>query len=295
MANGQEIRLRMRAIRQTLQVTKAMGLISTAKLRKAKRLLENTEPFFTRIQKSLYDIISSAGHVQSEFISKTDHSRIPRSAVLLISSDKGMAGGYNANIFRTVNELCLQLKNPVLLPVGAIGYRYCAHAPYPMIENFSFQSQMPTVDDARFVADYLMSQYLWGMFDEIHVVYTHMYSMIKIVPTIRQILPLSAPKIQEEITGSGGQERVELQFEYLPSPEVVFEALVPLYIRGIIYGCLVEAYASEQNTRMTAMNEASENAEKMLADLQIYYNRVRQASITQEMSEIVGGSTALSD
>jgi F-type H+-transporting ATPase subunit gamma len=283
----------MRAIRQTLQVTKAMDLISTAKLRKARRILEDTVPFFTRIQKSLYDIVSGAGMIQNEFIKRIDKNKAFHSAVLLVSSDKGMAGGYNANVFKTVNTLCTQLRNPLLLPVGNIGSRYFAHSPYPIVENFSFNSQLPTVDDAQILAYYLISQYLWGMFDEIHIVYTHMYSTVRLVPTIRQILPLDAEKMQAAITESGGQKRIALGFEYLPSTHAVFEALVPLYIKGMIYGCLVEAYAGEQSARMEAMNESSKNAEKMLADLQIYYNRVRQANITQEMTEIVSGSVGL--
>jgi F-type H+-transporting ATPase subunit gamma len=150
------------------------------------------------------------------------------------------------------------------------------------------------VDDAKEIADYIISQFLWGMFDEVYIVYTHMYSTIKLLPTVRQILPLDAPRIQEEIAQSGGQKRVELQFEYLPSTEAVFDALAPLYIKGIVYGSLIEAYASEQSSRMAAMDEASKSAEDMLNTLQIHYNRARQASITQEMSEIISGSAALS-
>ena len=154
---------------------------------------------------------------------------------------------------------------------------------------------MPTVDNAKEIADYLISQFEWGVFKEVHVVYTHMYSSIKLLPTARQILPLDLARMQEELSRAEGQRRVELQFEFLPSPDEVFDALVPLYIRGIIYGSLVESYVSEQSARMAAMDEASKSAEDMLASLQISYNRARQAGITQEISEIVGGSSALSD
>jgi F-type H+-transporting ATPase subunit gamma len=130
------------------------------------------------------------------------------------------------------------------------------------------------------------------MFDEVNVVYTHMYSSIKLVSRYRQILPLEINKLQEEFESTGGK-RKELQFEFLPSDEDVFNCLVPMYIKGIIYGCLVESYVSEQSSRMSAMDEASKNADEMLADLQIHYNRVRQARITQEMSEIAGGAEAL--
>jgi F-type H+-transporting ATPase subunit gamma len=295
MANLRDLRLRMRAIRQTLQVTKAMNLISTSKLRKGRRVLEDTEPYFTRIQKSMFDILSSVSDLRSEFFRKPDPSKPCRTAIVAISSDKGLAGGYNVNVFRQVNELCEKVKDPVLILIGNIGYRYFAHTPRVIMENFSYRSQLPTVDNAGEISEFIVSQFLWGMFSEVYVVYTHMYSTIKLVPTINQILPLNAATIQEELSSMGNMQRVGLRFEFLPSEEKVFDALVPLYIKGILYGSMVEAYASEQSARMAAMDEASKSAEDMLAALQISYNRARQAGITQEMSEIVGGSAALSD
>ncbi|MDR1586475.1 MAG: F0F1 ATP synthase subunit gamma, partial [Treponema sp.] len=124
MANLRDVRLRMRAIRQTLQVTKAMNLISTAKLQKGRRVLEDTEPYFTRIQKSMFDILSAAGRLKSDFFRRPDSNDASRTAVVVITSDKGLAGGYNANIFHGVNELCSKVRNPILILIGAIGYRY---------------------------------------------------------------------------------------------------------------------------------------------------------------------------
>ena len=285
----------MRAIRQTLQVTRAMNLISTSKLRKGRRVLEDTEPYFTRIQKSMFDILSSAGDVQSDFFHRPDPEKTPHTAIVVITSDKGLAGGYNANIIRQVNELCGKKKNPVLILIGTIGYRHFIHTPYVILENFSYRSQLPTVENAGEISEFIVSQFLWGMFNEVHIVYTHMYSTIKLLPTVNQILPLDAEKIQEELSIMGNIKRVQLQFEFIPSEEKVFDALVPLYIKGVIYGCMVESYASEQSARMAAMDEASKSAEDMLAGLQISYNRARQAGITQEMSEIVGGSAALAE
>jgi F-type H+-transporting ATPase subunit gamma len=280
----------MRAITQTLQVTKAMNLISTAKLRKGRRLLEDTEPYFARIQKSMFDILSGAGTLRSEFIRARDKDDSYHSAVVVITSDKGLAGGYNANVCRRAIELCEKLTNPILVLSGVVGQRYFTRSPWLILENFSFKSQMPTVDNAREIADYLISQFKWGMFNEVHVVYTHMYSSIKLLPTVRQILPLDLARMQEDLSQAEGQRRVELQFEFLPSPDEVFNALVPLYIGGVIYGSLVESYVSEQSARMAAMDEASKSAEEMLATLQLSYNRARQAGITQEMTEIVSGS-----
>jgi F-type H+-transporting ATPase subunit gamma len=285
----------MRTIEQTLQVTKAMNLISTAKLRKGRRILADTEPFFTRIQKSMYDILANAGHPQSEFFLPSERGGRRRSAVVAVTSDKGLAGGYNANICRYVTEVCSRLENPLLILIGSIGYRYFVHSPYLILENFSFRSRLPEMDDAKEIADYIISQYLWGMFDEIHLVYTHMYSAIKLQPVERHVLPLDADAMKADLARFDSRERVALQFEYIPSPERVFDALVPLYIKGIVYGSLVESYVSEQSARMTAMDESSKNAEDMLANLRLHYNRVRQAGITQEVTEIISGSSALSE
>jgi len=296
MSNLRDVRLRMRAIEQTLQVTKAMNLISTAKLRKGRKMLADAVPYFSRIQKSMFDILSSEGNIDSKFFKKPDASKASRTAVIVITSDKGLAGGYNANIYRSVNELCAKVQNPVLILIGgSVGYRYFVHSPYAILENFYFHSQIPTVEHAAEVSEYVVSQFLWEVFDSIHIVYTHMFSMVKLLPTQHQIIPLVKEKIQNDISEIGGEKRVDLKFEFLPSTGAVFDVLVPQYIKGVIYGAMVESYASEQSSRMKAMDEASKSAEDMLASLRISYNRARQAGITQEMAEITGGSTALAD
>jgi F-type H+-transporting ATPase subunit gamma len=152
---------------------------------------------------------------------------------------------------------------------------------------------MPDLDDAKEIAEFIISQYLWGMFDEVHIVYTHMYSSIKLVPRERLLLPLDTNIIRQEFE-KDGDKRKAVHFEYWPSPTEVFDTLVPMYIKGVLFGSLIEAYASEQNARMSAMDEATKNAEEMLMNLKVYYNRARQASITQEMTEIIGGAETLS-
>jgi F-type H+-transporting ATPase subunit gamma len=179
--------------------------------------------------------------------------------------------------------------------IGAVGSRYFMQSPYLVLESFSFQSQMPTVANAGEITDYIVSQYLWGAFDEVHVVYTHMYSSIKLLPTIKQLLPLKLEKLTEELSSTVDTKSADYQLDFIPSKKAVFNTLVPMYIKGIIYGAMVEAYVSEQSARMSAMDEASKNAEDMLDALQISYNRARQAGITQEMSEIIGGSSALGE
>jgi len=255
-------------------------------------MLENTEPYFTRIQKVMFDIISCVEKFDSKYFRKANDKN-SRTAVVVITSDKGLAGAYNSNIFRYVNNLCEKVKNPELILVGTIGHRYYAHTNHEVRKRFSFHSRLPTMEEAEEVAQYVISRYLTGTFDEAHVVYTHMYSAVKTLPTEKQLLPINAEKIQAELSSAGNEKRVKLNFEFIPSGSEVFDSLIPRYVNGIIYGSMVEAYASEHNARMTAMSEASKSAEEMLDDLQIVYNRIRQAGITQEMAEIIGGSAAL--
>jgi F-type H+-transporting ATPase subunit gamma len=267
-----------------------MDLISTAKLRKGRKILEDTEPYFNRIQKSMGNILSGAGSVKSEFFNKVPEK--PRSAIIVVSSDRGLAGGFNANVFRQVHGLCEKLAHPILVLIGSVGYRYFIHSPYIILENFSVQSKLPDLQLAQEISDFIIAQFLWGVFDEVYIIYTHMYSAIKLIPVLTQILPLNAETMRN--SGDEGKANI-IDFEYIPSKEAVFDTLAPLYIKGVIYGAMVESYVSEQSARMSAMNEASKNAEDLLAGLQIHYNRVRQAGITSEVSEIISGSAALND
>ncbi|MDR2510606.1 MAG: ATP synthase F1 subunit gamma [Spirochaetaceae bacterium] len=291
MANLRDVRLRMRAIGQTLQVTKAMNLISTAKLRKGRRVLENTEPYFFRVQKTMADLLHGAGKVESEFF----RAGSGRTAIVVVTSDKGLAGGYNANIVRYVNELCERVENPVLILIGNVGQRYFVNSPYLVLENFSFSSRLPAIEDAEEISEYVISQFEWGVFGEVRIVYTHMYSAFKLLPNEREVLPLNEEKMKAMPASSGRDvfsvtKDVKSTFEYIPSAKAVFDSLAPIYIKGVIYGCLVESYASEQSARMKAMEDATSNGEDMLAEKRLYYNRVRQAGITQEVTEIVSGS-----
>jgi F-type H+-transporting ATPase subunit gamma len=282
----------MKAVEQTLQVTSAMNLISTAKLRKGRRLLADTEPYFNRIQKTMSDLLAGAGTVESDFFRKpAAGGRGGRTAIVAVTSDKGLAGGYNANIFKYVTGICEGLKNPMLLLIGAVGQRYFVKSPYLVLENFSFNSRLPTMEDAQEITDYIISQFDWGVFDEVRIVYTHMWSTLKMLPEERLVLPLDEEKMRVKTTAAGAQSGEG--FEYIPSAKAVFDALAPQYIKGLIYGCITESYASEQSSRMSAMDEASRNAREMLASQQLHYNRVRQAGITQEVTEIVSGSAAL--
>jgi F-type H+-transporting ATPase subunit gamma len=295
MANLHDIRLRMNTITQTLKVTSAMNLISTAKLRKGRQLLADTEPFFNRIQKTMAELVYSAGKVESPFFAV---NKTGRTAVIAITSDRGLAGGYNANIFRYVTGICKNISNPVLILVGNIGQHYFVNSPYMVLENFSFASQPPTLEEAHAISDYIVSQFEWGVFGEVRIVYTHMYNALKLLPAEIMVLPFNVEKLRVALSGTELSKTLEekpINFEYIPSPEAITDALAPQYVSGLIYGCLVEAYVSEQSARMSAMDEASRNARDILAKQQLSYNHTRQAGITQEVTEIVSGAEALTD
>jgi F-type H+-transporting ATPase subunit gamma len=277
----------MRSIEQTLKVTKAMNLISTSKLRKGRRLLADAEPYFTRVQKTMSDILNSPSPLEKSVYFTKEQGN---TAVIVITTDKGLAGGYNANIFHYTRKLCSTLEKPVLIIVGNVGQRYFMNTPHMVLENFSFNSKIPTVEDASEISEYLLSQFDWGVFSGAHVVYTHMYNALKLVPEEKQLLPLDKDKM---FVKPSIPHKEEPSFECIPDERTVFESLVPIYLQGVLYGCLVESYAAEQSARMTAMDEATRNGNEMLAKQSLFYNKVRQAGITQEVTEIVSGSAAL--
>lgn len=294
MASARDVRARMRSVAQTLQVTKAMKLISTAKLRKARALLEDAEPFFDRIRDSMRELAFDAGSAVDNPLFALREGKSPRrSAVVVMTSDRGMAGGYNAAVARFALDLCAGLPSPFLVVTGAVGQRYLIDSPYPILENFSYDARMPTVADAKEIADFMLAQFRWEVFDEVHIAYTRMRSAVRLVPESIRLLPLDQGRLaaRPAAAAAGGTE--PRGFEYLPDREAVFDALAPLYLKGVIYGSLAEAYASEQAARMAAMEESTKNAEEMLADLRVAYNRTRQAAITREIAEITAGAATI--
>ncbi len=285
----------MRGVSQTLQVTKAMKLISTSKLRKARRTFEDSHPFFDRIRASMREIVEDAGVVESEYFDHRNDKEQRRSAVVVVTTDRGLAGGYNAAVARHAEEVCAGLPTPFLIVVGTVGQRYFIHSKYSVLENFSFRSKLPEVSDAKEIADYVTSQFLWDVFDEVHIVYTKMKSAVHLESESIRLLPLDSERLKAKTGGFKSEPPRNIGLEYIPSHQAVFDALAPLYVKGVVYGALVEAYASEQSARMSAMDEASKNADEMLAALNLAYNRARQSAITQEVTEIVSGAAALED
>ena len=289
METMRDIRNRMKSVRQSLKVTSAMKLISTAKLRKARRRLDETLPYFTAIHDVMRDIESNANSNGEKWFDRRASKTDRHIATLVITADKGLAGGYNHSVIRFAEERCPP--GSILMPMGAVGKRYFIEKNYILLEDFAAPQKEPTVYEAKEVANFVAAQYLEGKVDEFRVIFTRMYSTVKLEPEMITLLPLDIEAIRAP------QHRIAAPtvYSYEPDETSLFDVLVPQYLKGIVYGALVQAFASEQAARMTAMDSASKNAEDMLDRLQLIYNRARQASITNEVSEIVAGAAALED
>jgi F-type H+-transporting ATPase subunit gamma len=285
-----DIRVRMRSVKQSLQVTTAMKLISTSKLRKARRRLEETRPFFEAIRAALHDIAERPTDEENRWFEIRTSKKEQVKATLVVTSDRGLAGGYNHAVIRFAEQNCPP--GSILLPIGVVGKRYFMEKDFVLLEDFAVSEKEPTVYEARDIASFAADLFLSGRVDSFRVVYMKMISAVRQEPEMIELLPFS----HERLASSGRHAFAQLiTYDYLPNDKVFFDHLAPKYIKGVIYGALVEAFASEQMSRMTAMDAASKNAKSMLDRLQLLYNRARQAAITREVSEIVAGAAALED
>lgn len=286
MANAREILNRMKSIQDTMKITNAMYMISSSKLRKARKMEEDAEAHFYAIQNDIDNILKHMPDVEHEFIaSKEEKNGKPRKAFIVVTADKGLAGAYNHNIIKLALEDMQRANEAYLFVVGKIGRDFFEKHNIKIEENFKYTIQNPSIGRARIIAEKVIEHYKNKEFDEVYIVFTEMINAMKSTAHTVKLLPLERP---EEDAKSEFQDDTE----YVPSVETVIDNIVPNYITGYIYGALVEAYSSEQNSRMVAMKSSTENAGEMLRELSIEYNRVRQAAITQEITEVVGGARA---
>ena len=288
MDTMRDIRVRARSVKQTLQVTTAMKLISTSKLRKARRRLDETRPYFEAVRDTLHDIVGRMDGADIPWFDARPGKKERVQATLVITSDRGLAGGYNHAIVRFTEEHCPP--GSILLPIGVTGKRYFMEKDYVLLEDFPISAKEPSVSEAADIATYAAELFLSGRVDEFRVIYTKMHSSVRQEPDMIELLPLARTNLEP-----GRYRAAAPAYVYLPGEAPLFDFLAPRYLKGVIYGALVEAFASEQTARMTAMDAASKNAKAMLEKLQLLYNRARQAAITNEVSEIVAGASALGD
>jgi len=279
-ASMKDIKLRIRSVESTMQITKAMELVASSKLRKAKERQERSRPYFTEMRNTLSSIESSTRDFSSPYQKQRE---VKKRCLIMIAGDRGLAGGYNSNIIKAVTEKMQGDISTCILPIGKRAVDFCVRKGIEIVASEFAEAGSISITDCFAISNLVTQGYLSGQFDEVSIIYTQFVSMLTQTPKAENLLPLKA---------EGGKKREDLRslVLYEPSPEEVYDAIVPGYIAGMIYGAMCEAVASEQGARRTAMDAASKNAAEMIEDLSLRYNRARQGAITQEITEIVAGA-----
>ena len=274
-----DIKLRIRSVQSTMQITKAMELVASSKLRHARERMEQARPYFETLQATLADIAAANTEFTSPYLARRP---VKKTCYIVIAGDRGLAGGYNANLFKLVAQAA-EGKECCVLPVGKKALEHYQRRGMSILTEAFSPVEDVTVSDCFSMSRLVAQGFLKGEFDEIHLCYTRFESMLTQTAKTVQMLPMAAPKPRED-------KRPRSLMLYEPSSEAVYDAIVPEYFAGLIWGAVCESEASEQAARRTAMDAASKNAGEMIENLNLRYNRARQAAITQEITEIVAGA-----
>ena len=273
-----EIKNRIRSMESTKQITKAMEMVAASKLRRAQAQVQNSRPYFEILRDTINDIVDHNLELTSPYLKQRSGSKV---MYIVISGDRGLAGGYNSNILKMVHA-AIKGKEATVLPIGKKALDFFKSKQIPVLTEAYAEAAGVSIGDCFSISKQLSKAFKSGEFDEIHVAYTNFVSVLSQTPSTMKLLPL----VREE--GKKPTSRTVTMYE--PGCEEVFEAIVPEYLGGILYGALCESRATEQAARRTALVSATSKAEDMIADLSLKFNRARQAAITQEITEIVAGS-----
>ena len=286
MASMRDIKRRKSSIQSTQQITKAMKLVSTVKLQKAKLHEEATDPYFNHMYQTVTSILARSGNINHPYLTRGASDKI---AVVVITSNRGLAGGYNANVTKLVtnNQDILPKDRVEVFCIGSKGRETLERYGYSIKEDHSAIMESPAYEDAAAVCERVLDEFTRGEIGEIYLAYTHFKNTVVHVPKLMKLLPVEFS--EEEISATDDK----LIMNYEPNVEEALNLIIPKYVTSIFYGALVEALASENGARMQAMDSATSNAEDMISDLSLKYNRARQGSITQELTEIIAGAEAL--
>ena len=288
MASAKEIQDRMRSIKDTLKITNAMYMISSSKLKKSKKMLADTEPYFYTLQSEMSRILRHLPDMNSIYF-KTN-AEIPerkrKAGYIVITADKGLAGSYNHNILKIAEEELAKRDDHKLFVLGELGRHYFEQKGINIDKQFHFVVQDPSLSRARRIAEDLLKLYHANELDELYIIYTTMVNAMQEEAQVAQLLPLKKADFKISVPIDIPLEGLSLK----PSAEEVMDHIVPNYVVGFVYGALVEAFSCEQNARMMAMEGATNSAKQMLKELDIEYNRARQAAITQEITEVIAGA-----
>ena len=289
MASSREIRQRIKSVKNIQHITKAMKMVAAARLRRAQERAEFSKPFALKIKEMLANVV--------EFETSSSHPLLELREVknigyYVIGADKGLAGAYTSNVVKLAVAELSEHDNAHLITVGRKVKEYFSRRNYEIRESFEGFSEKPEYFNAVEIAQSMAQKYIAGEFDEINIVYSQFRSAISHKPVIVKVLPVEPPSAEEtETTNKSSKNHIEYIFE--PSPAETLKLLVPRYLETVIYAAFMQAAASELGARMAAMSSATDNSSEIIANLTLHYNKVRQASITREITEIVGGAEAL--
>ena len=290
--NVQDIKRRIKSVNSTKQITHAMELVASAKLKKSRGLAEQRYPYFEAMILSMGNIVERTGKSKNVFMNQRE---VKKTAYIIITGDKGLAGGYNGNICKRVESHLKDKKNTVLYTIGSRGRDHFKNRDYKIQAEYLGISENPNFFTAKAITTGLLDAYLKEEFDEVYLVYTRFISTLVQHPYLMKLLPLNTDALKPKKKIEDVKEKKSLTgMIYEPDPEALLEYLIPNYVANTLYGAMIESAASEQGARRTAMESATKNANEMIDDLTLKLNRVRQAAITQEISEIVSGADALS-
>ena len=274
-----DIKLRIKSVESTMQITKAMELVASSKMRRAKERVEHSRPYFETLYESLTKIAAADPRARNPYLRRDD---IKRTLLVVIAGDRGLAGGYNANVFKQADAA----EGPVtVLPIGKRSAEYFAHHGAGLFTPEVLMAADVSVSECFTLSHQITEGFLKGEYDAAKLCYTRFDSMMTQTATTLEVLPLTI-----EPTEAQKAEARQSQILYKPSCEEVFGAIIPEYVAGVLYGAVCESVASELAARRTAMDAATKNAGEMIEHLNLYYNRARQAAITQEITEIVAGA-----
>lgn len=288
METSREIQTRIKSIQDTMKITNAMYMISSAKLKKARKSLEDTEPYFQMLQGTIARIVRHLPELEHRYFEAESADESKKRGYIVITADKGLAGAYNHNVVKLTEECLAEHEENLLFVVGELGREYFIQHKIPVYREFRYTAQDPNMTRARDICDFVISMYNAGELDEIYIVYTFQENSMKMEAKVKRLLPLKKDVLASSMISGVYAEDIRM----IPSAEGILEKVVPGYVAGFIYGALIESFCSEQNSRMMAMEAATDNAEKLLKELRIKYNRVRQSAITQEITEVIAGAKA---
>lgn len=289
MASMRDIKRRRNSIQSTQQITKAMKLVATAKLQKAKASAITARPYFHKMHDTISSILAQSSNITHKFLDEREGGK---NTYIVITSNRGLAGGYNNNVCKLVlnhqaEESC---ENPSVFAIGKRGGDTLRRRGFEVMNTFNEVVEKPTFGDAAAIGSEILRKYVAGEIDHVYIAYTAFESAMTQEATMIKLLPLDKGDF---VLDEKSEDNLESGINYEPGAEEVLDNIIPQYVNSIIFGALKESVASEHGARMTAMDSATSNASDMIDKLSLRYNRARQASITQELSEIVAGSEAL--